>query len=386
MLDQAATLRDWARYASPACAPVPRAGALDATTFARVAARYTLRVLPQARDLLARARERAAAIPDPCLRATAQAALLKRGNIEGAALFAVLVPRAQRADAVRALVAVQGVYNYVDELGERPSPDPPANLARVHEALLAALGRAGSESPHPDYYAHCDRRDDGGYLTGMVEECRAALGGLASMSVVAPHARRVTAGIVAFQSLNLAERDGGHARLREWAAGVPAGGDGLEWQETAAAAGSSLALHALIALAARPALAPGEPDRVEGAYFPYVCALHSLLDSVVDVEEDAREGRRSLLEHYPPGRAPLRMRALALSGTGALDRLDDAPAHRVILAAMVGYYLTDPGARTAQGRAVRAVLLDALGARVRAASALFRARRWLATLARHPYG
>jgi len=385
MLDRAATLPDWPRRCVPARVPLGGdAGALSATTFARVAARYTLRVLPHVRALLASARERAAAIPDPLLRATAQAALVKRGDIEGAALFAVLAPSAQRADAARALVAVQGVYNYLDELGELPALDPAANLGRMHKALLTALDPS---RPHVDYYAYCERRDDGGYLEGMVDECRAALDTLPSISIVTPHTLRVAARIVAFQSLNLAERDGGHVRLSDWAAAVGVGDKhGLEWQETAAACGSSLALHALIALAARPALAPDEPERAEDAYFPYVCALHSLLDSVVDLEEDAREGRPSLLEHYPPGRAPSRLRELALSGVGALADLDDAPEHRVILAAMVGYYLTDSGAKTAQGREVRAVLLDALGSRARVAGALFRARRWMAILARHPYG
>jgi tetraprenyl-beta-curcumene synthase len=385
MLDQAATLPDWPRCSAPAGVPVAGdAGALSAATFARVAARYTLLVLPQVRALLAGERERAAAIPDPLLRATAQAALVKRGDIEGAALFAVLAPSAHRSDTVRALVAVQSIYNYVDELGDRPALDPAANLARMHEALLTALDHS---RPHSDYYAHCVHRDDGGYLHGMVEECRAALDRLASISAVAPHMLRVAGRIVAFQSLNLSERDGGHARLRDWAVAKGTGDThGLEWQETAAACGSSLALHALIALAARPALAPGEPERVEDAYFPYVCVLHSLLDSVVDLEEDAREGRPSLLEHYPPGRAPRRLRALALSGGSALADLDDAPEHRVILAAMVGYYLTDAGAKTAQGREVRAVLLDALGSRARVAGALFRARRWMAMLARRPYG
>ncbi|HYM67597.1 MAG TPA: DUF2600 family protein, partial [Patescibacteria group bacterium] len=111
-----------------------------ASAFAGAAGRYWLGVFPHISRELRHWRERAGEIPDPVLR---RLALLtqrsERGNLEGAAAFAVLVPRAHRARVVRAVVAFQATYDYVDTLAEQPSADPVANGRQLHLALLTAL-------------------------------------------------------------------------------------------------------------------------------------------------------------------------------------------------------------------------------------------------------
>ena len=81
-----------------------------------------------------------------------------------------------------------------------------------------------------------------------------------------------------FQSLSL----GSNGELESWARRQTATDNGLEWWETAAAAGSSLGVHALIAAAASPMLDEQDVAAIEAAYFPWIGALHSLLDSLVD--------------------------------------------------------------------------------------------------------
>ena len=95
--------------------------------FSGTVARYLRLVLPQASSDLAHWRSRASEIPNPKLRLLALEALGKRGNVEGAALFATLAPATYRRDTVRALVAFQTAYNYLDGLSEQPSADPVAN-------------------------------------------------------------------------------------------------------------------------------------------------------------------------------------------------------------------------------------------------------------------
>ena len=87
--------------------------------------------------------------------------------------------------------------------------------------------------------------------------------------------------------------------MKSWAhESRPKGGE-LEWWETAAGAGSSLAVHALIAAAAAPGLGATDDARdIGGAYYPWGGAAHSLLDSLVDREEDTGRGQRSLLDYY----------------------------------------------------------------------------------------
>jgi hypothetical protein len=164
----------------------PARGLRHAGVFASTGLRYAHTVFPLVARELAHWRARALAIPDPFLRRIAADAAAKRGNMEGAALFAVLAPTALRDEATRALVAFQSAYNYLDALAEQPGPDPEENARQLHGALLLALDR---DAPHLDYYARCSHRDDGGYLEGMLDTCRGALMLFPSYALAAPTAR-----------------------------------------------------------------------------------------------------------------------------------------------------------------------------------------------------
>jgi tetraprenyl-beta-curcumene synthase len=364
-------------------APVARTGAHGhgdlalGLAFCATVASHLVSVLPVARRELGRWRARAGAIPDPVLRSLAADALSKRGNIEGAALFGVLAPRSRRRETVRALVALQTAYNYLDTLAEQPSADPLANGRQLHQALCVALADPGTPiEDATDYYAFHPQRDDGGFLAALVGACRATVTTLPSYAAVAPTARAAVERIVGFQSLNLTERQGGHDALERWASLQTPPGTGLRWWQSAAAAGSSLAVHALIAMAARPALHPRDMAAIDAAYFPWVCALHSLLDSLVDVDEDEREGQRNLLSyHASPQQAAAAMELLAKRAAAAARGLADSPRHAVIVTAMAAYYLSSPEASAPAARAIAENVAGALGPLARPALALFRARR-----------
>lgn len=335
-------------------------------------------MLPSASSELALWRGRAARIPNAKLRHHALAALAKRGNIEGAALFATLAPAVHRRRAIRALVAYQSAYNYLDALSELPSDDPIANGEQLHQALLTALH---PDAEHPDYYARNPDRGDGAFLTMMVDTCRSAVAGLPSFAAIAPLARAAAGRIVDFQALNLNERQGGHDALQQWASEATPASSGLQWWETAAAAGSSLAVHALIAASADPRLDAWEAREVDRAYFPWIGALHSLLDSLVDRDEDHERGQRSLLGYYQsPAQTAIRLGSLAGRATTQTERLPEPHAHRVMLTAMCSYYLSAPQCRAAEVQAIARSLTEALGVPLHVAIALFRVRR-LATAA-----
>lgn len=345
-----------------------------AIAFARTVGVYLASVLPGAREQMRAWDHRTRAIPDTQLRAVALRGLAKRGNIEGAAVLSVLAPREHRPAAVRALVAFQSAYNYLDALSERPNAQPAANAEQLHEALLVALH---PDAQHPDYYAHDSSRGrDGGFLRGLVDVCREALSELPAFAIVAAHAREAAARIVDFQALNRDRAHGGHDALARWAEETTPLGSGLAWWETAAAAGSSLAVHALIAAAAHPHTTPARVRAIHDAYFPWVGALHSLLDSLVDREEDARDDQPSLLDPYRlPPRVLAGLSELAGHAREAAAGLPDAVVHRVILTAMCSYYLSAPQAGSAEGRAVAASLTDLLGPSLALATGMFRTRR-----------
>ncbi len=340
--------------------------------FAGAARRYWLGVFPRVCAERRRRELRAQEIPDPLLRRVVVDALRKWGNIEGASAFAAFVPRRQRSAAVRAMACFQAAYNYLDMLTELPNTDPEANGQLLHRALLVALS---PEAEHLDYYAHHHLREDGGYLAETVDGCRAALAELPSYAVVAPAARRAAERIVAFQSCNTGEVQGDYLALERWARAHTPQGSGLRWWETAAAGGSSMCVYALIAAAARPDVDPVEIAAIEGAYFPWIGALHSLLDNLIDAAEDYATGQRSLVGCYAsPLDAATRMGLLAERSMSAACALPGARAHAILVAAMASFYLSTPEARASETAPVAAAVLNALGEPAELSMAVFRTR------------
>jgi tetraprenyl-beta-curcumene synthase len=376
-----------------------------AATFAHAAFNYWTGVFPRVCVHIARWQRLAQRIPDPELRRLALAALAKRGNIEGAAAFAAFAPRAQRARVTMAVSAFQAAYNLLDMLGEQPSPNPVLDGQRLHEALVYALtppgsGASGGENArldvdverpdHPergqaisgdplatplDWYQHHPQRNDGGYLSHLIGQCRTAFAGLPSHELVASSARSGARRIVAFQSLNLSESQGDHAGLERWAREATPPGTGLQWWETAAAAGSSLGVFALIAAAGERRLADHEALAVDRAYFPWIGGLHSLMDNLIDKHEDEAAGHRSLVEYYGPQRAAQRLSWLAVQAQQAAQELPHGRRHTVILAAMIANYLVTPEAQSAQLRPVSDAVLATTGPLAKPTLLVFKLRR-----------
>ena len=352
-------------------------------TFVRAALSYWGSVFPRVCLHVARWRRAAHQIPDPRLRLLALEALEKRSNIEGAAAFATFTPRGHRAAATQAMSSFQSAYNLLDLLGEQPSPDPVADGRRLHEALLYALTppravgelQADSHSIPLDWYEHHPQREDGGYLQSILDSCRTAVARLPSYEAVAPAARAAAARIVAFQSLNLSESQGNHDALEQWAREASPPGAGLQWWETAAAAGSSLAVYALIAAGAEEQLEAGEVAALEYAYFPWIGGLHSLLDNLIDKREDEAAGHRSLVEYYGPQRAAQRMRWLAGEAMRIAEELPHPRRHLVILAAMIGNYLSTPEAHSPELEPVSESVLNTVGELERPTMLIFKLRR-----------
>jgi tetraprenyl-beta-curcumene synthase len=314
-----------------------------AAGFVSAASRYWLGVFPHVCHEARHWRRRAEEIPDPALRRLALLDLTReRWNLDGAAAFATFVPPPCRIVVVRAQVAFQVAYDYVDTLAELPSRDPVGNGRRLHSALLAALDPT---APRIDYYEHSALREDAGYLDDLVHTCRAALSALPSYAAVAAPARRAAARMVSYQSLNLNESQGSHMALARWAGAQTPSGSDLRWWETAASAGSSLGLFVLIAAAGNRVVCAAETAAIEQAYFPWIGSLHLLLDNLIDRREDAMTGQRSLLDYYSsPAEIAARMSMLATESMRLIRALPCGQRHLLVLAAMAGHYLSAPDA------------------------------------------
>jgi tetraprenyl-beta-curcumene synthase len=345
-----------------------------ASAFAGAASRYWLGVFPLLSRELRHWHDHAREIPDPVLR---RHALLtqksERGNLEGAAAFAVLAPRAHRACVLRAVVAFQATYDYIDTLAEQPCADPVANGHQLHLALLTALEPEGE---HADYFEHSAGARDDGYMRKLVDRCRFALRALPSYASVADSALRCARRMVAYQALNHGESPEARDALAEWASSLTPAGTELRWWETAAAAASSLSVFALIAAAAQPILEPGQAAATESAYFPWIGALHILLDSLIDRGEDAATGQHCLVDHYVSAEeAAVRMSVIATRATRATELLPQSAEHATILAAMTSFYLSSPTASAPDASPAAERVRRSMGAIAAPTMVVLKARR-----------
>ncbi len=333
---------------------------------------YWLTIYPRARLEIRHWRRRAQQIPDPTLRAHAVHKLTReRLNPEAAAFFAVLAPHRHRAALVRLIVGFQIAYDYLDAINEQPTTASLRNGLQLHRALNDAV----SSRPYDtDYYRFHPQHDDGGYLADLVRACRAALQVLPSASELEPLLMLAAERCGEAQSRNHAVLVEGDAQLIEWAATQRDAGEYL-WWELAAAGISCLALHALFAAAAR-ATTLGEAERIDSAYYPPVCAISALLDSLVDRPHDADGTNHSFVSHYASSTLTAERFAAITSEARALSSaLRNHRRHAVILAGIASFYLSAPEAHSELARPAATRTLDCLGPSSGAILAVMRLRR-----------
>lgn len=294
-------------------------------------------VLPLASRELAAWREHAEAIPDPELRHQALASLrLKRFHADGGCVYATGAPSGpERERLVRLIVAFQTISDYLDNLCDRAGSLDPEEFRRLHRAMTDAVGpSAPTDGPY-------DGRDDGGYLPSLVRTCREAVAELPGYPAAAPYVSELVGLYCDLQVHKHVAHEERVPRLRAWA---PAEGE-LDWWEFSAATGSTLGVFALFAAALDPDLPPEAAKALRHAYFPWVGALHILLDYLIDLEEDREGGDLNFVAQYPSReRAYVRIQWLAGRALEAVQTLPAARFHRLVVQGLVAMYLSDPKA------------------------------------------
>ncbi len=306
---------------------------------------------------------RARTIPDAAIREDALSAIAtKRGHADGAALFSIL-PRRRDPNLLRLLVAYQTIWDFLDTVNERGAEVGTGNGRQLHLALVEALDPA---LPISDYYRYHPWREDGGYLRTLVEVCRRDCARLPSYGRVKPlvvrEARRAQV-LALNHDIDPRGRDGA---LQEWAGREFEGERRVSWFELSSAASASLTVHAALALASQPACSEVELRRTCAAYFPWISAAATMLDSYVDQVEDAQNGDHRYVEHYVTSVAAAeRLRDLVERSAAEARRLRDGRRHAVIAACMIAMYLSKDSARTPEMRAGTAALVRAGGSLTR---------------------
>ena len=333
---------------------------------------YWLTIYPRARFEIRRWAARAGQIPDPTLRAQALFKLTReRLNPEAAAFFAVLAPRRHRATLVRLMVGFQIAYDYLDAINEEPETAVLRNGLQLHRALSDAVSSRASGC---DYYRHHPQRDDGGYLAALVGACQDALLALPSASAIESLLIHAAERCGEAQSRNHALLVEGDGQLIDWTRHLGESDEYL-WWELAAAGISCLALHALFAAAAC-ATTLEQAAQIDMAYFPSVCAISALLDSLVDQSADSAGTNHSFVAHYESSAVAARRFAAITSEARARSRvLTHHHRHGVILAGIASFYLSAPEASSERALPVATRTLDCLGRSSAPILAVMRLRR-----------
>jgi tetraprenyl-beta-curcumene synthase len=320
--------------------------------------RYWTTVAPHVRAELRRWRELAQTIQDPVLRAHALGKLeAESANTEGTATLCTLAPRARRRSAVDACVALQVMYDYLDAVTEDPVRDPLRDGRQMFEAFKVAL-TPGADPV--DYYRHHPHKADNGYLEALVAHARRSLARLPAAAAVLPVARETAARFGEAQTRSHAVPSQGATQLEQWAEGPAAAMDLRWWEWAGGAAASVLGIHALVSAAADARTTRGQALAIDRAYLLH-STLATMLDSVVDDEDDAAAGEHRYVAYYSSAdETARRIAAIARSSIAASQALPHAAHHSMTVSGLAGFYLSAPSARTGAARTVAARVTDEL--------------------------
>lgn len=313
-------------------------------------ARFWPIVAPLAVGELRRWECRALLIEDPMLQSLALEKLREeRFNSEVAATLATLAPKKHRRDVVEAIVAYEVMYDYLDGLTEQPTSDPLGDGHELYRAFTDAI--TPGIQPATEYYASRPA-DDGGYLKDLVAVVQDVLSRLPATGAILRTAERASARCAEAQIRAHAVPTLGTTQIEEWAASeVP--GSPFGWPEFLAGAASSvLAVHALIAAAADKHTTSTEADEIDTTYLS-ICALSTMLDSLVDYQRDTAAGQVGYIRYYPDH--DLLTRDLVNATRRAVEhttRLRKDAHHMMTLVGVAAYYISAPTANSYFARPV----------------------------------
>ncbi|MBM7565457.1 tetraprenyl-beta-curcumene synthase family protein [Paenibacillus sacheonensis] len=297
-------------------------------------------VLPEVRAELARLRVIAERIPDDELRVQALASMTsKQFHCEGGGIYAA-AHLDSRHILVPLIVCLQTISDYLDNLCDRSTSLDAGDFRLLHQSMLDAVD---PDAPLRDYYALRAENDDGGYLHELVRTCQANVKRLPSYAVVHSYVRELVALYGDLQVYKHIAKDLREPALLEWWEKHRHSVPDLQWNEFAAATGSTLGMFMLFLTASYGDCTPEDALRIRSAYFPHVCGLHIMLDYLIDQEEDRIGGDLNFCNYYGSQSELIeRIGTIVEHARKDVDRLPASRFHRMVIEGLIALYLSDP--------------------------------------------
>lgn len=302
-------------------------------------ARFLRSIVPKASRALEQIRAGADAIPDERLRVQALCSIdAKAYHVAGGCILATFLSRPAAEHYIEIVAPLETIYDYLDNLCDRHPGVNASAYPVLHRAIFDALDPSAGVG---GYYDLGPSGDDGDYLVTLVRRVQRALHRLSDYELVVPlfhEAATLYGEMQSFVHLPPGDRE---AACRRWFASHQRRFGDLLWQEFACAAGSQFQVYAPLYM-----LLDSSYDTISAsydAYFPAVSALHVLLDSFIDQQEDRENGDLNFVAAYESREQFLeRAAVLARRAVAGFARLPDGHRHRFVLRSMALFYLTHP--------------------------------------------
>lgn len=297
-------------------------------------------ILPDVRKELEGWRKVAGEIPDPELRKQALASIqTKEFHCQGGAVYAAAnLPK--RHILIPLIVAFQTISDYLDNLCDRSTSMNADDFRLLHQSMLDAVN-PGTELE--DYYALREEKDDGGYLHQLVQTCRDNIALLPGYYAAKPYIQDLVGLYTDLQVYKHIKPSLREDALIQWWDQHKERTPHLQWNEFAAATGSTLGVFMLFLAASNEELDQGSAETIRDAYFPHVCGLHIMLDYLIDQEEDEIGGDLNFCSYYDSKEIMLERIAYIVEGARHdIKKLPASSFHRMIIEGLLALYLSDP--------------------------------------------
>ncbi|MNO33896.1 Tetraprenyl-beta-curcumene synthase [compost metagenome] len=297
-------------------------------------------ILPDVRKELDGWRQEAGNIPDPELRRQALASIAtKEFHCQGGAVYAAAnLP--MREVLVPLIVAFQTISDYLDNLCDRSTSMDERDFRLLHQSMLDAVE---PEAVMQNYYALREEQDDGGYLHRLVQACRDNIAKLPGYGAAKPLILDLVTLYTDLQVYKHIAPEYRESALLSWWEQHKERTPQFQWNEFAAATGSTLGVFMLFLAASNANLDNASAKKIHAAYFPHICGLHIMLDYLIDQAEDEVGGDLNFCSYYDNKEMMLSRIALIVEGARRDIKKLPAPSfHRMIIEGLLALYLSDP--------------------------------------------
>jgi len=272
------------------------------------------------------------------LRQQAQSSLTgKAFHCLGGAVY-LLYPSVDQSVLLQAIVALQTISDYLDNLCDRMPVNDGRAFWQLHLSFLEALDLNRSLSDYYLYYPY----QESVYLPSLVNTCRNQISQMPYYADYQEYINQLASYYCHLQVLKHLVPSGAE-KLQNWIMTTFAPDTTpLLWNEWAAAAGSTLGIFYCLAASFSPS-SPEMRKMIFDVYFPWIQSFHILLDYYIDQLEDLQHQDLNFVAFYhDQQQASERLYTILQECRRRVQMLPSPALHELILQGLVAMYGSDP--------------------------------------------